>query len=107
MNKSQRKKNNNEFFCQKIFENKDILFGKHSTKITQEEKAKIWDKIRVQLANAGAVELADKSAKDLATKFSDMKRRTMEKRDKMNTTGEGHVILTEVNNFLNHLNFNI
>lgn len=94
--KSQRKRNNNETFCQRILENKDVLFGKHSTKITQEDKLKIWEKIRKELANAGAVEFAGKSAKELAAKFSDMKRRTMEKRDKMNNTGEGRITLTEV-----------
>jgi hypothetical protein len=51
-------------------EKKDILFGKHSNKITQVDKNKIWEEIRVELINAGAVAYAGKSAKELSGKFS-------------------------------------
>ena len=62
----------------------------------KDDKNKIWDAIGSELTTAGAVAFAGKNAKDLAAKFSDMKRRTMEKMEKKGTTGEGKVILTEI-----------
>ena len=70
MKPSELNKAHNELFCSRILEKKDTLFAKHSNKLTQQDKNKVWEDIRVELINAGAVAYAGKSAKELSTKFS-------------------------------------
>jgi hypothetical protein len=93
-------KDKNILFVQLILENKEMLFGKHSNKITQDGKNQIWDSIRLQMVNAGVVEgFAGKSAKELAAKFSDLKRRIK----KMESKQQEQEKLYTQKHFINYL----
>jgi hypothetical protein len=98
--KRARQGEENTIFVQLILENKEKLFGKHSSKLTSDDKKEIWGKIKSEMVAAGANSLAGKSWNEMSSKFSDLKRKTQDKMVKKKATGgEGRgVQLTEVSN---------
>ena len=85
-----------ELFAQLVLQNKGVLFGAFSTTITHDLKRKAWEEIRQELINSGALHFSGKNADDLRGLFTDMKRRTLDKKHKSETTGKRRVVLTTV-----------
>ena len=83
-----------ELFAQLVLRKKELLFGSFSTNFS---KRKIWEEIRQELINSGAHKYGGKTADDMRNIFTDMKRRTLDKKHKSETTGRnGKVVLTTV-----------
>lgn len=79
-----------ELFLTKIREHKDVIFGKFSDLITREKKLEMWKAI-VDVLKHHNVQLA--SEKEVGyfrdSVWPNMKRYTLEKRDRKRRTGEG------------------
>jgi hypothetical protein len=92
-----------EYFAQLVQEKKDILFGRLSPTLTSEIKVKEWENIRNDLVGAGFKQYASKKPDDMRSAFSDMKRRTLDRKRKAETIGAGRVIFTQVYSFINNI----
>jgi hypothetical protein len=85
-----------ENFVKLVLEHKNLLFGRLSPTVTNEAKLKEWENIRNSLVAGGFAHYAGKKAEDMRGAFSDMKRRTLDKKQKSETTGAGRVFFTKV-----------
>ncbi|KAF7629174.1 BED-type domain-containing protein [Meloidogyne graminicola] len=84
-----------ELFVQLVLQNKESLFSKNAT---QEVRRNAWERIRAECGELGAVQFAIKSPKELSNKFSDIKRRTLEKKKAFETSGNAKMTLTTIDN---------